>query len=305
MKALKVKLEEVNEDHHEKSVKLYTREVWPLDVNESKNLMLDEHDKEKEYLDLPEVPSDSQEQKKAEKVDLDEEIASRLTKLKFLNKTWLKNVQRNISIKSNKTDPEALKATHEVVDDSDDEKVAAEGNNSEELEIQPVLDSTAIKTDPFFSSKEDADAFNDWYYKKISESKQNLKLKQVDKALNCVPADAMMPTKQVITNPNTSMWNVDMNVVIVVLITMISWLPKFPRMRPVPVSSAASSTLTPPVSVCETTPCSVLGMKTNDVKTLQPVTTETNRTDLRPRFKIPIWLRSVCRGFKCRKLKVE
>ena len=119
--------------------------------------MLDEYFEEEDDLKFPEVPNDIPDPKKAEVWNVDKEIESRLVKLKFFNQTWLKDVTE-----SKKTDNEVSK-TDILIEDTDDQLVAVEEENNVKPSHEMALDPKAIETEPVFSTKEDADAFNDWY----------------------------------------------------------------------------------------------------------------------------------------------
>ena len=108
-----------------------------------------------------------------------------------------------------------------------------------------------------------------------------------------------MPNRQMITNLGPSMWKVDMDVVIVTMITLISCLPKYPRLKPVPNLSPASPTVNPISStVCETNLCAKSGLKTE-----HPVATSANHGEL----KIPVWemLFGKENSGNCDKLKIK
>ena len=212
--------------------------------------MLDEYEEKEEDLKLPEIPSELLDPMEVETVDLDKEIESRLTKLKFFNKTWFEEVPKNLTIKSEKTDDEVSRTVNEAVNNDENEDPAIKLDlELNDHEADRVLDFEEVEREPVFSTKEDAEAFNDWYYEKISQSKA----KPVFKASSNVAPDMLIPNRQILINRGPSMWKVDMDVVIVMMITLISCLPKFPRLKPVPNLSPTSPTVDPISStVCET-----------------------------------------------------
>ena len=132
----------------------------------------------------------------------------------------------------------------------------------EEPQAEP-LDATQVVTEPVISSKEDIDAFNDWYLKKISEAKIPKKSKPRFLSSSSFITEGMSPTvnEQVLTMTDPNQWKVDMNVIIVVVIALLSYLPGILRTK-VPIT--ASPTVTPTSSsVCKTCICAVSGMKSD------------------------------------------
>ena len=83
------KMKESPENKIGKNVHVQTMEVLPQEARNPNVLTLDEYIEVDENINLPEVPSNVLEPKED---NLDKEIESRLTKLKFFNKTWLNNV---------------------------------------------------------------------------------------------------------------------------------------------------------------------------------------------------------------------
>ena len=108
--------------------------------------------------------------------------------MRFFNQTWLNDAIKTRPIKS-KTYPEVPSDSHDDIDDSDEVAVAEVGPN-QDLASKQILDSNVLETEPFYSTKDDVKAFNDWYYKQISESKS----KRPSKALAKVCTDDIMPT---------------------------------------------------------------------------------------------------------------
>ena len=275
MKVLKNKMKE-SQDKTRDVTKTFEKAI-PTQNHKPKILKLDEYFDQENDIYLPEVPSEILEPKKADLVYRDEEIERRLTKLKFFNQTWLNDAIKTRPTKS-KTYPEVPSGSHDTIDDNEEVTMVEVGHNKE-LTSEPILDLKVLKTEPFYSTKEDAEAFNDWYYKHISESKS----KQPSKAFSSASTDNIMPilNKQVVVNPRFSMWKVDIDVVIVLMITLISFIPKFPIMKSVPISRPTSSAVAPtsPI-VCKTTKRAESVLKTE-----QSVTTSANHGNL----KIPVW----------------
>ena len=241
-------------------------------VKDKRKFMLDDYIETEEDLRLKEFPSESLKpapaQAKIANLDskansLDEDIENRLTKLRFFNQTWLKDVSNAKPMMSDRKDHEDSNAVHETVEENDD-KVPAVGIINEEPTAEH-LDAIQVATEPVISSQEDTDAFNDWYLQKISESKIPRKSKSRFSSLSSFITEAMSPTvnEQVLTmtDPNQPMWKVDMNVIIVVVIALLSYLPGILRTK-VPIT--ASPTVTPTSSsVCKTCICAVSGMKSD------------------------------------------
>ena len=94
-----------------KSVNLDTKEILT-----KKSYTLDEYIEEVDDFKLPEVPIEMHESEKIELVNIDEEIEKRLIKLKFFNQTWLKDVSKT---ESKKTNTEVSSADN-VVEETDD-----------------------------------------------------------------------------------------------------------------------------------------------------------------------------------------
>ena len=130
-----------------------------------------------------------------------EDIEKRLTKLKFFNQTWLKEIRETQPIKCVKNDLE----------------VPTVISKDEEITAEPTLDIKEVKIEPVVSTKDESEAFNDWYYAKIGENKIPKKYKPI---LSCSKSEMMKSasSKQVVTETSPIMWKVDMNVVIVVKI---------------------------------------------------------------------------------------
>ena len=210
---------------------------------------------EQEVVDLmfPEVPNETFESVKAEVENLgskgnsrDEDIERRLTKLKFFNQSWLKNIpetrSRNtdISHKSSSTGNNAANDDDVPAADSIKEECAAEHHDLDVIEVVP---------EPVVSTKEEIDAFNSWYLRKISES--NIPKKSNSRFLSpsCAITEEMTPTttidKQVVTKATSPVWKVDMDVVIVLLVTLINLLPKHSFSKHFPVPVTASTVVNP------------------------------------------------------------
>ena len=85
--------------------------------------------------------------------------------MKFFNQPWLKDVSETKPIMSDRKDHEVSNAAHDTVVENDDDVPAIEINNEEPKAEH--LESIQVVTEPVISSKEDSDAFNDWYLKKI------------------------------------------------------------------------------------------------------------------------------------------
>ena len=89
-----------------KAPKTKTLDYKYLNLNTKEILMkrsyrLDEYIEEVDDFKLPEVPIEMHESKKVELVNIDEEIEKRLIKLKFFTQTWLKDVSKTESKKTN------------------------------------------------------------------------------------------------------------------------------------------------------------------------------------------------------------
>ena len=93
---------------------------------------------------LPKVPTDS-----VLRTKNCEEIEEKLLKLKFFNKTWLPTKSSDLQHDDDKTSTE--------VDDTVDESKEAIAEH--------------VEVEPFFSSLDDQQDFNNWYEKKVEESK--------------------------------------------------------------------------------------------------------------------------------------
>ena len=175
---MKAKIKNVAQSKRNPSQKsrLKKQKTMPQQRRKSKISKLDKSKKQDEYLVLPEVPTETFDSVKAEVANLDTKVNSRdkgienkLTKLEFFNPTWLKDVCKTKPISLDRKDHKVYNAAHDTVVENDDE-VPAVGMNNEEP-IAEHLESVQVVTEPVISSKEDSDAFNDWYLKKISESK--------------------------------------------------------------------------------------------------------------------------------------
>ena len=185
----------------------------------------------------------------------DKDIERRLTKLKFFNQTWLKDLSKTKTMMGKRKDHDVPNAAHDAVEESDD-KVPAVGV----LKADPKAeyhDAILVVSEPVTSSKEDIDTFNDWYLKKISESKIPKKSRSRFLSSSCAITEEMAPIigEQVVTNTAPTKWKVDMDVVIVLLIALVNLMPKYPIRKHFPVPVTASTSVNPssfPVSGFET-----------------------------------------------------
>ena len=199
-----------------------------------------------------------------------EDIEKRLTKLKFFNQTWLKEIRETQPIKCVKNDLE----------------VPTVISKDEEITAEPTLDIKEVKIEPVVSTKEESEAFNDWYYAKIDENK----IPKKSRILRSSKSEMMTSTssKQMVTETSPIMWKVDMNVVIVVMIALLSFLPGIFRAKFARVPASASSTVTRTLyPVCGKCLCAgaVSGMKTD-----QTGTVVTKHGDSVFRGKLYFWL---------------
>ena len=92
-----------------------------------------------------------------------EDIESRLTKLKFFNKTWLtnENVSKIYPVKPHKNDTVFPSYAHEDAVEENEIKLLAAESIKEEVPLEQA--TKAVEPEPVFSTKEEIDAFNDWY----------------------------------------------------------------------------------------------------------------------------------------------
>ena len=198
------------------------------------------------FLHVPVVSTETFESVKADFVDADmianscdKDIERRLTKLKFFNQTWLKDLSKTKTTMGKRKDHDVPYAAHDAVEESDDK-------------VPAVWVLKAVT-----SSKEDIDAFNDWYFKKISESKIPKKSRSRFLSSSCAITEEMAPIigEQVVTNTAPTKWKVDMDLVIVLLIALVNLMPKYPIRKHFPVPVTASTSVNPssfPVSGFET-----------------------------------------------------
>ena len=127
------------------------------------------------FLHVPVVSTETFESVKADFVDADmianscdKDIERRLTKLKFFNQTWLKDLSKTKTTMGKRKDHDVPYAAHDAVEESDDKVPAVRV-----LKAEPKAehhDAILVVSEPVTSSKEDIDAFNDWYLKKKSQS---------------------------------------------------------------------------------------------------------------------------------------
>ena len=127
------------------------------------------------FLHVPEVSTETFQTVKAVFVDVDmianscdKDIERRLTKLKFFNQTWLKDLSKTKTMMGKRKDHDVLNAAHDAVEESDDKVPAVRV-----LKAEPKAehhDAILVVSEPVTSSKEDIDAFNDWYLKKKPQS---------------------------------------------------------------------------------------------------------------------------------------
>ena len=202
------------------------------------------------FLHVPVVSTETFESVKADFVDADmianscdKDIERRLTKLKFFNQTWLKDLSKTKTTMGKRKDHDVPNAAHDAVEESDDKVPAVRV-----LKAEPKAehhDAILVVSEPVTSSKEDIDAFNDWYFKKISESKIPKKSRSRFLSSSCAITEEMAPIigEQVVTNTAPTKWKVDMDLVIVLLIALVNLMPKYPIRKhfPVPVTASTSS----------------------------------------------------------------
>ena len=184
-----------------------------------------------------------------------------MTKLKFFNKTWLKNEDDpKIYNSENDTDPKVSDTAHDdtMVKNQNSDQVDVDSIKEESAE-ETMLNIKEDKIEPVFSTKEEIEAFNAWYYQKIAENKIPKKSKP---SLSSVRTEVSKSTsnKQVATATGPAMMKVDMNMIIVMMIALI-------KMKlvsvPAPVTASPAVTPTTSCSVCRTCLCAVSGMKTD------------------------------------------
>ena len=246
-----------------KSKKHVNKEFKPQEAQKTRTSMLDEHVEQEENVNLPEVPGGALEPVKAKLVNYGtkansfEDLEKRLTKLKFFNKTWLKDEDvPKIYNSENETDPEVPNTAHDdaMVEKNDADQAVVDSIKEENAD-ETMLDTKEDKIEPVFSTKEEIEAFNAWYYQKIAESKI---LKKSKSKLSSDKNEVMesSSTKQVLTKTNTAMMKVDMNVVIVMMIALIKI-----KLVSVPVAARPALTTTTSCSVCRTCLCAVSGIK--------------------------------------------
>lgn len=195
---------------------------------------------------------------------IDTEIEARWRKLQIFNKVWLSSSSKNPSSISHSTDPKL----------PDDDPTEA-----------PV---TLHEAEPIYSTKEDQDSFNEWYYNHLSAKHC---VKDEPNAMTTAPLTATLvangvsqqsicpapsmedmlsvtDSKEMYTNSTPIVWQVDLNIVIVLMITMINLLkpsflkPPFPLLLTPPALLPTSS---PPSSpgqpgVCDSPACPASGI---------------------------------------------
>ena len=214
------------------------------------------------FLHVPVVSTETFESVKADFVDADmianscdKDIERRLTKLKFFNQTWLKDLSKTKTMMGKRKDHDVLNAAHDAVEESDDKVPAVRV-----LKAEPKAehhDAILVVSEPVTSSKEDIDAFNDWYLKKKSQSEIPKKSRSRFLSSSCAITEEMAPNigEQVVTNTAPTKWKVDMDLVIVLLIALVNLMPKYPIRKHFPVPVTASTSVNPssfPVSEFET-----------------------------------------------------
>ena len=214
------------------------------------------------FLHVPVVSTETFESVKADFVDADmianscdKDIERRLTKLKFFNQTWLKDLSKTKTTMGKRKDHDVPYAAHDAVEESDDKVPAVRV-----LKAEPKAehhDAILVVSEPVTSSKEDIDAFNDWYLKKISQSEIPKKSRSRFLSSSCAITEEMAPNigEQVVTNTAPTKWKVDMDLVIVLLIALVNLMPKYPIRKHFPVPVTASISVNPssfPVSGFET-----------------------------------------------------
>ena len=152
----------------------------------------------------------------------------------------------------------------------------------EEIVVEP--DKTETK--PVFSTKEDTEAFNAWYYQKLAENKMPKKSKS---ALNSPNTEVMKSSSstQVVTETSPTMWKVDMNVVIVVMIALLSCLSGGCRTKLVPARETVNTSVTNySYPECVTCLCGVPGMNTGQSQV-------SNHGNSVKKRKLYVWLSAV------------
>ena len=214
------------------------------------------------FLHVPVVSTETFESVKADFVDADmianscdKDIERRLTKLKFFNQTWLKDLSKTKTTMGKRKDHDVPYAAHDAVEESDDKVPAVRV-----LKAEPKAehhDAILVVSEPVTSSKEDIDAFNDWYLKKKSQSEIPKKSRSRFLSSSCAITEEMAPNigEQVVTNTAPTKWKVDMDLVIVLLIALVNLMPKYPIRKHFPVPVTASISVNPssfPVSGFET-----------------------------------------------------
>ena len=316
MSGIQKKMDEVKIANHKMKAEaenlhfqFQVKEFVPKKSQKTKTFMLDDYiEQDQDELKLPDVPSGTPEHDKSEVGKLDtkpnpfEDIESRLTKLKFFNKTWLKNehVSKIHPVKSGQNVPKVSSNAQENAIVENEKEVPIVDSIKEEIADEPVT------IEPVFSTKEEIDAFNDWYYKKIAENK----IRKRSKPISISPKTGIEVmesscVKQVVTKTTSSVWKVDMDVVIVLLVALVSLLPKYLFRKHFPVPVTASTLINPasfPVSGFETVFSAVCG--NNADQSAESCTTEINlRDSVRQALPGTVW-RKKCGEYKKFELKV-
>ena len=129
----------------------------PQEHQKMKISKLDKQEHE-EDLKLPEVSTETFETVKADFVDVDmkanscdKDIERRLTKLKFFNQTWLKDLSKTKTMMGKRKDHDVPNAAHDAVEESDD-KVPAVGVRKAEPKAEHH-DAILVVSEPVTSSK--------------------------------------------------------------------------------------------------------------------------------------------------------
>ena len=284
------------EDENDKFKSLNIKEFVPQKVKKTNIFKPNEYTEEanEDELKLPDVPSRAPELDKAEFGNLDtkpnpfQDIENRLTKLKFFNQTWLKNenVTKVHPVKPDENDPKVPSNAHDDAVDENEIDVPADDSIKE----VPVEESTeVIEIEPVFSSKEEIEAFNEWYYNKIAENKTPKKIKLISSSLENEP-EVMKPSSSLPVVTETSpTWKVDMNMVIVLMIALLIYLQGILKIKHPPVRAAASPTESPhSYPVCGTCVCAVSGIN-RDLSG----TAVDRHGDSVGKLKFPVWLSAV------------
>ena len=212
---------------------------------------------------------------------IDKDIEVRLKRLQIFNEIWLSEEKPCNSSSKMQSPPSTESKLYDVPTEA------------------PVTHGEA---EPIFSTKEDQDSFNEWYYNHLKVSaKHCIKDEPIARtkapltatlATNDVSQQSICPapsmenilsvtdSKEVHTNNTPLVWQVDLNIVIVLMMTMIKLLnpsfmkPPFPILPTPPACMHTSSPPSSPVQpdVCDSPACPVTSTISHLHTESEPVT---------------------------------